>query len=208
MRLFRPALSTLIVFSLAAFAVAQNADKNSAGPTKNDYRLRVLQPVEGAKITGKTVQVVVDRTVPAERDVPTDVNSMPRPLIDVFLDEKFQSSMPSDANVVDLEKVAPGPHTITILAKTRSGEVIDRKVIAIVAMAEAAPKPAVVEKAPVAPPPPAPAVAPPPEPAAPAAEPSTPAAVKKMPRTATSQPLLAIAGVVLVLGGIALRRLG
>jgi LPXTG-motif cell wall-anchored protein len=203
MKRTRLIFSALVVLLVAAFAAAQNADKNSAGPTKNDYRLRIVQPVEGARITGDTVQVVIDRTIPAERDVKTDVNSMPRPLIDVFLDEKFQSSMPGDTNVADLQSVTPGPHTITILAKTMSGEVIDRKVIGFVAVAPPAPRPAVAEKPrPVAPPPaPAPVYAPPP------AEPPAPAAAQEMPKTGTSDPLLLVAGLGLLLGGIAVRRL-
>src|SRR5690348_179150 len=115
MKTIRFILSCLVVLLGAGIATAQNADKNSAGPTKNDYRLRVVQPLEGARITGPVVQVVVDTTIPAERDARVDVNSMPRPLIDVFLDEAYQRSMKSDENVVDLERVSYGPHTVTIL---------------------------------------------------------------------------------------------
>ena len=203
MKRTRLIFSALAILLVAAFAAAQNADKNSAGPTKNDYRLRIVQPVEGARITGDMVQVVIDRTIPAERDAKTDVNSMPHPLIDVFLDDRFQSSMPGDTNVVDLQRVTPGPHTITILAKTMSGEVIDRKVIGFVAVAPPPPRPAVAEKPRAVEPPPAPApvYAPPP------AEPPAPAAAQEMPKTGTSDPLLLVAGLGLLLGGVAVRRL-
>ena len=198
-------VSCLVLLLAAAIATAQNADKNSAGPTKNDYRLRVVQPLEGARVTGSMVQVVVDRSIPAERDSKVDVNSMPRPLIDVFLDEVYQGSMRSDENVYDLERVSYGPHTVTILAKNMSGEVIDRKVVAIVNV----PLPAnrVEERSGTvqpAPPAQAPAPAPAVQAPAPAEPPAAPA--QQMPKTGTSDPLLVAAGLGLLLAGIAIRR--
>jgi LPXTG-motif cell wall-anchored protein len=198
-------LSILLLLSVAVFAAAQNADKNSAGPTKNDYRLRLVQPLEGAKITGSTVQVVVDTTIPAERDTKVDVNSMPRPRIDVFLDEVYQATM-GDTNVVDLERVSYGPHTVTLLAKNMSGEVIDRKVVDVYAMAPPAPPVVARPSAPqpvVAPPPP-PAPAPPPAEPFPVVAQEEP---RTMPKTGTSDGLVAIAGLVLLAGGIVVRRL-
>src|SRR5262249_57875118 len=54
----RLALAGLVIGAFAAAALGQNADKNSAGPTKNDYRLRVVEPAEGATVTGPTVRVI------------------------------------------------------------------------------------------------------------------------------------------------------
>ncbi len=193
--------ATLVAFALAAFALAQNADKNTAGPTRNDYRLRIIQPLEGASITGTKVQVVVDTEIPGETDTRQDVNSMPRPIVDVFLDERFQGALKGGDNVIELTHVTFGPHTVVLLAKNLSGEIIDRRTINIVTVA---PPPKPVEH-PVVAPPPAPAPAPvppayvPPPPPAPVAEP--------LPKTGTADPLFAVAGVVLVAAGFALRRL-
>jgi LPXTG-motif cell wall-anchored protein len=201
MKSFRWISLTLLVFAVAGFALAQNADKNTAAPTRNDYRLRVVQPTEGATITGHNVQVVVDTEIPAERDQPHDINSMPHPFVDVFLDDLFQGTMRGDENVVNVANVAPGPHTIVLLAKNVSGEIIDREVMHIVTVLP--PKP-VVEQ-PVAPPP---AYVPPPPAPAPSIEPPAPMPVEqKLPPTGTSDPLLAVAGLVLLAGGIAVRRL-
>lgn len=196
----RLATVALLAFAVSGFALAQNADKNSAGPTKNDYRLHVIQPVEGAAITGHRFQVVVDTEIPGERDTRQDVNSMPRPDVDVFLDGTFQGTMRDEKNVIELENVNPGPHELVLLAKNRSGEIIDREVVHVTALAPKVAKP--VAERPVPPPPapapPAPAYEPPPAPA--------PMVTQELPKTATSDPLLAVAGVVLVLGGLAVRR--
>ena len=69
--------------ALAGLALGQNADPNSAGPTKNDYRLRVVEPAEGAMIKGDSIQVVVDlRPFPEVGAERRDVNSMPRPRVE------------------------------------------------------------------------------------------------------------------------------
>ncbi len=116
--------------ALAGFALGQNADKNSAGPTKNDYRLRVVQPAEGATITTPSVQVVVDlRTIPEVGAENRDVNSMPRPRVDVFLDNDNKGTLQEGQNVMTLDAVSAGAHKLVILAKNQSGEVIDRKEI-------------------------------------------------------------------------------
>ena len=201
MKSFRWISLILLMFAVAGFALAQNADQNTAAPTKNDYKLRVVQPMEGATITGHNVQVVVDTEIPAERDVRHDINSMPHPFVDVFIDDLFKGTMRGDENVVNVANVAPGPHTIVLLAKNVSGEIIDREVIHVVTVLP--PKP-VVEQ-PVAP---APAYVPPPPAPAPSIEPPAPMPVEqKLPPTGTSDPLLAVAGLVLLAGGFAVRRL-
>src|ERR1017187_1945570 len=54
------ALAGLLCF--APMALAQNADQNSAGPTRNQLQLRLTEPREGAQITGSSVRVAVDYT--------------------------------------------------------------------------------------------------------------------------------------------------
>ena len=125
----RLSLSAIVLAFASSLAFAQNADPNSAGPTKNDYRLRVLEPAEGATITGGTVRVVVNTEIPAERDTKRDSNSMPRPRIDVFIDESHKGTMKDENNVISVDAVSPGAHKLVVLAKNMSGEIIDRKEI-------------------------------------------------------------------------------
>lgn len=198
MNRFKLIASTLLAFAVAVFAVAQNANYNTGGPTKNDYRLHVIQPLEGAKITGTSFQVIVDTEIPAERDVRHDSTSMPHPDVDVYFDGALQGKMRDENNVIDVASVTPGPHTILLVALNRSGEIIDRKEVHVVAVV-----PAPVAAAPaLAPPPPRPAppvqaYEPPPAPA-PVAEP--------LPKTGTSNPLLAVAGLTLLGAGLLVRR--
>lgn len=201
MKTLRLIALALLACAAASFALAQNADPNTAGPTKNDYRLRVLEPAEGATITGDRMQVIVDTEIPGERDVRPGFDTMPRPDVDVFLDDKLQGTMRDEKNVVDIDQLAPGPHTIVLLAKNRSGEIIDRKEIHVAVVApKVAVAPAPVKKAPVRPPEPAaPAYVPPPPP------PPAPV-IEDLPQTGTSDPLLAAAGLALLLGGLAIRR--
>ncbi len=200
MKALRLIAIALLACGAAGFALAQNADQNTAGPTRNDYRLRVVQPAEGATITGNKLQVIVDLEIPAERDVRHDVESMPHPDVDVFVDDMFRETMRDDKNVVNIENIQPGPHEIVLLAKNRSGEIIDRKVIHISATAPPVAKAPPAVEQPVKPPAPAPApvYAPPSAPPAPA--------VEELPKTGTSDPLLAAAGLALLLGGLAIRR--
>ena len=124
----RMLIAGIVAIAAAGFALGQNADKNTAGPTKNDYRLRVVEPAEGATITKSPIQVVVDlRTIPEVGGETRDVNSMPRPRIDVFLDNDNKGTLQEGSNVLTLDAVTPGAHKLVVLAKNQSGEVIDRK---------------------------------------------------------------------------------
>ena len=193
---------SLAALALAAAMSAQNADQNTAGPTRNDYRLRLIQPVEGATIVGDRIEVVVDTEIPAERDTARDVNSMPRPRIDVFLNELYQATMKDTENVVELKHLAYGPHEIVLLAKNMSGEIIDRRVIHVTTMA-----PPKVAKA-VSVPEPAPvAVQEPPRPAPEPAPLPAPATVEDLPKTGTANPLLMVVGLALLAAGLIVRRL-
>ena len=114
----RLTLSALALALASSLAFGQNADPNSAGPTKNDYRLRVVEPVEGATITGGTVRVVVNTRDPGgKRPEKTDVNSMPRPIVDIFIDEKLQGTLKDENNVLSVDAVTPGAHKLVVLAK-------------------------------------------------------------------------------------------
>ena len=53
-------IAALALFAVAGMAVAQNADQNTGGPTKNTLKLRLVEPLEGASITGDSVRVAVD----------------------------------------------------------------------------------------------------------------------------------------------------
>ncbi len=124
------ALAAFVAGAFATVGLGQNADKNSAGPTKNDYRIKLVQPAEGSTVTGSSVQVVVNTEIPADiGEEKRDVNSMPRPAVDVFLDDTLKGTMRDAENVLNIENVSPGTHTIVLLAKNRANEIIDRKEI-------------------------------------------------------------------------------
>ena len=234
-RIFTAAVAAASLM-LAGVALGQNADPNTAAPTKNDYRLRVVEPAEGATIKGNSFQVVVDLRPKTEvGGEKKDSDSMPRPRVDVFLDNEVKGTLQEGQNVVTVDAVTPGAHKLVVLAKNLSGEVIDRKEInfnaeAGVAVAQsnvetrrevaaappapAAPAPAPREEA-APPPPPARMSAPPPPPApAPAPAPMTSTREtttarsqrETLPETASSTPLLAVAGLGLLVTGLALRR--
>ena len=126
----RIAVAVLAISTCAAVALGQNADKNTAGPTKNDYRLRVIEPAEGASITGSTVRVVVDTSIREQLDgEKTDVNSMPRPVVDIWLDGTRRGTMKEAQNVIEIDNVTPGTHKLAIVAKNKANEIIDKKEI-------------------------------------------------------------------------------
>jgi len=199
MRHLKTIAAALLGLAAATFVWAQNAKVSGGGPTGNDYRLKIVQPVEGAKITGPTIQVIVDTEIPGDTDVRRDVNTMPRPDVQVFLDDSRQGRMRDENNIVTLENVTPGPHKLTFLAINRAGEVFDRKEVGFVAVAPPA-QPANIttyNPHPVPPPAPVPAAVPP--------APAAPAPVE-MPKTATADPLYVAAGLALLAGGLVLRR--
>ena len=237
MHRIRFAMVALVASAFAAVALGQNADKNSAGPTKNDYRLRVIEPAPDSTITGSTVRVVVNTEIPADvGQERRDVNSMPRPDVDVFLDGDLKGTMRDVNNVLEVDSVNAGPHELILLAKNRANEIIDRKVIKFSSapsvgsttttsgdtIAGAAStdgawtlteKPA-TQTAAVAPPP---APRPAPVEVAPARPVSNPppaprtaryeAAPRTLPDTASSYPTLALVGAGFLLAGFLLRRL-
>jgi hypothetical protein len=136
MNRMRTMLVAVALAATASLALAQNADKNSAGPTKNDYRLKVVEPREGATINGSTVRVVVDTRIPAEIGTEKrDVNSMPRPQIDVFVDNTNKGTLREEQNVIEVEGVNAGAHKLVLVAKNQSGEIIGRQEVNFTATA-------------------------------------------------------------------------
>jgi len=162
---------------------------------------------------------------------------MPRPDVDVFLDNELKGTMRDAQNVLEIESVTAGPHNLVLLAKNRANEIIDRKAIEFSSTAPAAAssstnttetlagststdgawtlteKPA-TQTAAVAPPP---APRPAPVEVAPARPVSNPppaprtaryeAAPRTLPDTASSYPTLALVGAGFLLAGFLLRRL-
>jgi LPXTG-motif cell wall-anchored protein len=206
----------LAVFLVAGLALAQNADKNSAGPTKNDLKIRVTEPLEGARIIGTSARVAIDfdRSMYREQGA-TDkgLDKFPPPTFDVFLDNNLRQSLKGGTNVATIDNITPGSHKIVVLAKNLSGEVVDRKEINITAAAAViaesttrettiatAPAPAPEPVAPAPAPAPVQSYSPPPAPA-PAAPMET-----TLPHTGTAAPRAALLGLVLVAAGFLVGR--
>ena len=215
----RIAIAALVVAGVGAMAaLAQNADKNTAGPTKNDYRMRVVEPAVGGVISGPTVRVVVDtRTIAEVGGEKKDVNSMPRPNVKVFLDNDQKGELKAEQNVLTIENVPAGEHKLVLVATNRSGEIIDRQEIpfrseAVTVATTTTSSETYRAPAPAPPPAPAPAYrAPAPAPVVAAPAPPPPAttyetASRELPKTASSDPLLLVGGLALIGAGLLARR--
>jgi hypothetical protein len=205
----------LAFFAVAGMSLAQNADKNTAGPTKNDLRLRVTEPAEGSTVVGTSVRVTVDyNRAPFGSGQGTKFGeaNFPPAKFDVFLDNKLvQTLTTGESNIATIESVPAGSHKIVVLAKNLSGEVIDRKEINFVSTPEVA----ATNPPPAAAPAPATTIetqAPPPPPASSYSSrttqpaPSAPEPPATMPQTASSAPRLALAGLALAFVGLVLSR--
>jgi hypothetical protein len=208
-------IAVLAVGALAGVALAQSANYNTGGPTKNTLQLKVTEPAEGATITGTQVRVGIayntsnfgegQGTKFGEKD-------FPQPTFDVFLDETLKQTVKgSESNVVFIDNVPAGAHKIVVMAKNVSGEVIDRKEINIttapvIAAAETTTTTTMLEEkaapAPAPPPAPAPVVEAPAPPPAPAMEMEH----ETLPKTGSAYPRAAAAGLVLAIAGLALAR--
>ena len=216
----RKALASTLAGAVALFlavgsALAQNADKNSAGPTKNDLKMKVLEPVEGATITGSTVQVAVSYDRARYREQGGEdkgLDKFPPITFAVFVDNSLKQTLNAGDNVAMLTDLPPGPHKIVVMAKNISGEVVDRKEINVVNVAAAQVATSQVTEtrsetvaqstAPM--PPPAPAYVPPPPP--PPMPPPSTSMPDTLPQTASNAPRLGLAGLVLLAGGLALLK--
>lgn len=199
---------TVACFAVATALLAQNADPNTGGPTKNTLKLKLMEPVEGATISGSTVRVTVDynhQTFAAGQGTRFGEANFPQPRFDVYLDNSLKATLKgTESNTATIENVPPGKHKIAVVALNVSGEVIDRKEVGITSTAAEtviAEKNTTVETAPApAPPAPAPAPAYEPPPAPPAPTETT------LPTTASIFPRLALLGLALVAGGLILGR--
>ena len=203
------------VLVISALAIAQNADKNTAGPTANQLQLRLTEPTEGSTITGTQVRVTVAynaTTFGQRQGTRFGEPNFPHPIFDVFLDNDLRQSLKGgESNVAMIENVPAGDHKIVVMAKNISGEVIDRKEVSFksipaveVAVAPAAPPaPAATEQMTEPATPPAPAA--PPAPPAPAVTADTDTE-EELPATASAHPRTALMGLSLVLAGLLLAR--
>jgi len=209
----KPLRLLILVLAIGAFAgvaLAQNAQYNTGGPTANTLQLKLLEPAEGATITGMQVRVGVSyntRNFGEGQGTKFGEANFPQPTFDIFLDNDLRKTVKgTEANVVFIDNVPAGSHKIVVVAKNVSGEVIDRKQVSITtvaATAEAAPAPTTYEERP-APPPPPPAPAPVAEPPAPPPPPAM--EMKTLPKTGTAYPGIAAAGLGLALVGLSLAR--
>ena len=207
--------SSLIVaialFTVAGMVIAQNADSNTGGPTKNTLKLRLVEPAEGATISGKSVRVTVgynSQAFGAGQGTRFGESNFPQPRFDVYVDNSLKATLKgTENNTATIDNVAPGSHKIAVVALNVSGEVIDRKEIdvtttSMTTMAENTTSSSSISRAPA--PAPAPQAAPPPAPAPsyePAPAPAAPAETS-LPHTASSSPRLALAGLALMAGGL------
>jgi LPXTG-motif cell wall-anchored protein len=202
-----------VALAAAAWGLAQQP--YSAVPTDKDYRMRILEPKEGATIVGTDVTIVL-----GEPFVPTGAGVTEKqqkdlltPTFQVWIDGKNLGNVPIGSNVFNAHNLSYGPHKIVVVAKNAGGDVVDRKEIGVTTVA-AAETTAQTTTAATAPPPPAPVVQPAPQPEAPPAPapapaveaPAPPAPPSTMPQTGSSYPRMAAAGLVLLAAGLALRR--
>jgi hypothetical protein len=207
--IFLGALSVLLLLG-AGSVLGQNADQNSAGPTKNDFRLRVIEPLEGTTVTGSSVRVTVGNGIeqPLQKSSSTRTSDMPNPSFRVYLGNTLKGELKRDENVLTIEDVSAGSHKLVVEALNPSGEIIARKEVNFQTVASSSPaelsaiptaeqKPAtsraVVEAAPAAPPAPAPA-------------PATTLDATTLPQTASSAPRAGLAGLALILAGVLVSR--
>jgi hypothetical protein len=216
-------ISFVFLMLAAGLALGQNADKNSAGPTKNDIQLRVVEPLEGATVVGSSVRVTVANSLPRTTQESTGTANMPNPSFRVYLGNTLKGELKRDENVLTIESVPVGSQRLVVEAINPSGEVIDRKEIRFQTVATSAAttssSTSMTEEKTTTYAPPAPQVASAPEPVtapatAKAPEPvigtataKTPEhhmAAKTLPQTASAAPRAALAGVGLILAGLLL----
>ena len=212
-------LVAMALFGVAGMVVAQNADQNTGGPTKNTLQLRLMEPAEGATITGNSVRVTVDynhKVFGAGQGTHFGDSNFPQARFDVYLDNSLKTSLKgTESNTVTIDSVPAGTHKIAVVALNVSGEIIDRKEVSVTTsptvVAESATSSSSMATAP-APAPPAPALArntyPPPAPSTsyqPAPAPPAPMETT-LPKTASPAPGQALLGLALVAGGLLVGR--
>jgi len=207
----------LALFAVAAMAVAQNADQNTGGPTKNTLQLRLLEPVEGASITGNSVRVSVgwnNKAFGQGEGTKFGEANFPQPRFDVYLDNTLKTTLKgTESNTYTIESVPAGTHKIAVVALNVSGEIIDRKEVnvttstMVISESRTTSSTETIAAAPPAPAP-APAYVPPPAPAPVYAPPPAPPAPMEtaLPKTASSSPRMVLLGLALVAAGLLVRK--
>jgi hypothetical protein len=201
-------IAALALFAVAGLVVAQNADQNSGGPTKNTLKLRLVEPLEGASITGSSVRVAVDynHTVfGTSQGTKFGEANFPQPRFDVYVDNTLKTTLKgTESNTTVIDNVPAGTHKITVVALNVSGEIIDRKEVSVttstMVVAEGATTTMATAPAPAYQPPPARAPVYQPAPAPPAPVEAT------LPKTASSSPRMALLGLTLVAAGLLIGR--
>ena len=130
------------VLLIAGVASAQNADPNTGGPTKNTLRLRLVEPREGAQITGSSIRVAVDynRTGFGQgQGTKFGDPNFPQPRFDVYVDNSLKETLKGgEKNVAEIANVPFGSHKVAVVAKNVSGEIIDRAEVSVTNVAAAA----------------------------------------------------------------------
>ena len=124
-------IAAVAILAVAGSALAQNADPNTGGPTKNTLKLRVIEPVEGATITGSSVRVTVDYNhdiFAAGQGTHFGDANFPQPRFEIYLDNSRKATLKgTESNTATIDNVPAGSHKIAVVALNVSGEVIDRK---------------------------------------------------------------------------------
>jgi hypothetical protein len=217
MRIHRkPLLVAMSLLLGAGLAFGQNADNKSAGPTKNTFRLRVIEPVEGGTVVGTTVRVTVSNEVPQPTQEARGTNNMPNPSFRIYLGNTLKGEIKRDENVLTIDNVPAGSQKLVIEAMNSSGEIVDRKEINFntvpatsAAVSSSAPT-TELKPMPSSAPPIAPRASAPPEPLArevvTAPAPAPAIDMSTLPHTASSAPRAALAGIALILAGLLVSR--
>jgi LPXTG-motif cell wall-anchored protein len=206
----------MALFAVAGMAVAQNADQNTGGPTKNTLQLRLIEPAEGAAINGDSVRVSVDynhKLFGAGQGTRFGDANFPQARFDVYLDNSLKTSLKgTESNTFTIDRVPAGTHKIAVVAINVSGEVIDRKEVSVTTSPTVVAESTTGSSMPMAPRPEPPAPAPAPAPstyqAAPAPPPPPAPMETTLPQTASASPRLALLGLALVAGGLLIGRKG
>jgi hypothetical protein len=205
----------------AVSAVAQNAGPNTAGPTKNQLKLKLTEPREGAQISGTTIRVAVDynKTIFGEgQGTRFGEKNFPMPVFNIFVDNALKQTINgTDSNVAVITDVPLGSHKVVVIVKNISGEIIDRAEVNVINVAEAtastSPSTSTSDtsasSAPAPPEPPSassssPSYAAPPPPAQTDTMPS--ASSSTLPKSASDAPETALLGLTLVAGGLWVAR--
>jgi len=204
------------VLCVAGWAAAQNADQNTAGPSKNQLKLRLTEPREGAQISGSTIRVAVDYNTTifgAGQGTKFGEKNFPMPLFDVYVDNTLKQTLKGgESNVAVIEGIPPGRHKVVVMAKNISNEIIDRAEVSVTnteatVSSTVAPAPAPAETTTYSSDTSAPAPPPPSAPVRSYATDTTPTRQSDtLPTTGSTAPDAAVLGLALVAGGLWIAR--